>query len=222
MRRIALTLALVGLAAAPAAATAAATLVSPVGGSTAGSFPLLRWKLPAGEENEVVYIARSGARALTGEFRVDNLEDTTPMSGRASSHRTTNGLYAGTHYWLVGTRDGNFEQRYSKVGRFRVVGVLAVSRLRLTPGPAAGTADLRMRVKTNARVLRSTVEVLQGGRLVQIFGRTTSVTNPGFGGSRKIGWLPSSAVAAGRAATLRVTVRAGSRVAHATVRVTAP
>jgi hypothetical protein len=222
MRRIAPVLALLVLAAAPTAATAAARLVSPVGGSTAGSFPTLRWKLPAGEENEVVYLARRPSRAGTGEFRTENLEDTAPMSGRTTSHRMTNGLYAGTHYWLVGTRNADFEQQFSKVGRFRVLTSLAVTRVRLTPGATAGTADVRMRLKTNARTLRFTVQVRQAGRVVQTFGRTAAVLNPGTWGSRKVRWVPSSAVTSGRAATLRITIRAGSRTAHATLNVTAP
>ena len=222
MRRIAPVLAVFALAAAPAVASAAATLVSPVGGATVGSFPVLKWRLPSGEENEVVYIARKSARATTGEFSTENLEDTAPMSGRTASHRTTNGLYSGTHYWLVGTRNRDFEQRFSRVGRFRVVTTLAVGRLRVTPGPTAGTRDVRMRLKTNARTLRFTVQVRQGGRVVQSFGRTAPVLNPGTWGSRKVHWVPSGAVASGRPATLLITVRAGSRVTHATLRVTAP
>ena len=222
MRRIAVVLAVAVLTAAPATATAAATLVSPTGGRTVGTFPVLTWKLPSGEENEVVYIASKPARADTGELLTENLEDTTPMSGRAGSHRTTNGLHGGTHYWIVATRNSNFEQQFSKVGRFRVAASLSISRTRVTPGATAGTSDVRMRVKTNARSLRFTIQVVQGGRVVQTFGRSTPVRNPGSWGTRKVSCVPSSAVAAGRAATLRVTIRAGSRVAHATLRVTAP
>ena len=69
------------------------------------------------------------------------------MSGRTTSHRTTNGLYSGTHYWLVGTRNRDFEQRFSRVGRFRVSTTLAVGRVRVTPGATAGTGDVRMRLK---------------------------------------------------------------------------
>ena len=222
MRRIAPVVAVLALAVAPAAASAAARLVRPVGGRTTGSFPVLKWRLPSGEENEVVYIARKPARAATGEFRTENLEDTAPMTGRTTSHRLTNGLYSGTHYWLVGTRNADFEQRFSKVGRFRVATSLSANRLRLTPGATAGTADVRMRLKTNARSLRFIVQVRQGGRVVQTFGRKAVVLNPGVWGSRKVSWVPSAAVASGRAATLRITIRAGSRVAHATLNVTAP
>ena len=35
----------------------------------------LKWRLPSGEENEVVYIARKSARATTGEFSTENLEE---------------------------------------------------------------------------------------------------------------------------------------------------
>jgi hypothetical protein len=222
MRRIAFLLCLCVFAGAPATATAAARLVSPTGGRVVGTFPMLRWTLPKAEANEVVYIASKAARADTGDFVTENLEDTAPMTGRVSSRRTTNGLYTGTHYWLVVTRNVDFEQFYSKVGRFKVASLLSVTRTRVTSGPTPGTADFRMRLKTNARTLRITIQVLQGGRAVQTFGRTTSVQNPGVWGSRKVQWTPSSAVASGRPATLRATIRAGSRTAHATVNVTAP
>ena len=222
MRRITLVLALVVLAAAPATASAAATLVSPTGGRLVGTFPLLEWTLPTGERNEVVYIASKPVRADTGEFVTENLEDTAPMSGRAGSHRTTNGLYAGRHFWLVGTRNADFEQRFSKVGRFKVAPSLSVTRTRVTSGSTAGSADFRLRLKTNARTLQITIQVSQGGRVVQTFARTAPVLNPGVWGSRKVHWTPSSAVASSRAATLRATIRAGSRIAHATVNVTAP
>ncbi len=157
------------------------------------TYPLLRWTLPKGERNEVVYIARKPARAASGEFVTENLDDTAPMTGRAGSHRTTNGLYAGTHYWLVVTRNADFEQQYSRIGRFRVAPSLSVTRARLTPGATAGSADFRMRLKTNARSLRVTIKVVQGGKVVQTFARTSKVLNPGVWGSRKVHWVPSSA-----------------------------
>ena len=222
MRRITLVLALAVLAVAPAAATASAKLVSPVGGRVVTTYPLLRWTLPKGERNEVVYIARKPARAASGEFVTENLDDTAPMTGRAGSHRTTNGLYAGTHYWLVVTRNADFEQQYSRIGRFRVAPSLSVTRARLTPGATAGSADFRMRLKTNARTLRVTVKVVQGGKVVQTFARTSKVLNPGVWGSRKVRWVPSSAVVSGNPAQLRVTYKAGSRTAHSTLDVIAP
>ena len=173
------------------------------------TYPLLRWTLPKGERNEVVYIARKPARAASGEFVTENLDDTAPMTGRAGSHRTTNGLYAGTHYWLVVTRNADFEQQYSRIGRFRVAPSLSVTRARLTPGATAGSADFRMRLKTNARSLRVTIKVVQGGKVVQTFARTSKVLNPGVWGSRKVHWVPSSAVVSGNPAQLRVTYTGG-------------
>jgi hypothetical protein len=222
MRRIAPVLAVLVLAAAPAAASASPTLVSPVGGRLVGTYPLLKWTLPKGEKNEVVYIARKPARADTGEFATENLEDTAPMTGRAASHRTTNGLYAGTHYWLVVSRNADFEQRYSKVGRFRVAPSLSVTRARVTPGATSGTADFRMRLKANSRSLRVTIRVVQGGKVVQTFARSSMVLNPGVWGSRKVHWIPSSAVISGKTAQLRVTYKAGSRTARSTLNVIAP
>ena len=57
---------------------------------------------------------------------------------------------------------------------------------------------------------------------MQTFGRKSNVLKPRRLGSRKVPWVPSTAVTSGRAAKLRVTVRAGSRIAHATLNVTAP
>ena len=222
MRRIALLVLLCLLVVAPATASARATLVTPVGGRMVTTFPLLKWSLPKGETNEVVYIARKPVRADTGEFATENLEDTAPMTGRAGSHRTTNGLYVGTHYWMVVSRNADFEQRYSKVGRFKVAPSLSVTRARLTPGATSGTADFRMRLKANSRSLRVTIRVVQGGKVVQTFARSSKVLNPGVWGSRKVHWVPSSAVFSGNTAQLRVTYKAGSRTAHSTLNVIAP
>jgi hypothetical protein len=221
MRRITLVLFVLALVAVPAA-TASPKLVTPVGGRLVGTYPLLKWTLPKGEKNEVVYIASKPQRAAAGEFATDNLEDTAPMTGRAGSHRTTNGLYVGTHYWLVVSRNGDFEQRYSKVGRFKVAPSLSVTRARLTPGATAGSADFRMRLKANSRSLRVTIKVVQGGKVVQTFARSSKVLNPGVWGSRKVHWVPSAAVFSGNAAQLRVTYKAGSRTAHSTLDVIAP
>ncbi len=149
------------------------------GGRLVGTYPLLKWTLPKGEKNEVVYIARKPARADTGEFATENLEDTAPMTGRAGSHRTTNGLYVGTHYWMVVSRNADFEQRYSKIGRFKVAPSLSVTRARLTPGATSGTADFRMRLKANSRSLRVTIRVVQGGKVVQTFARLLQGAQPG-------------------------------------------
>jgi hypothetical protein len=222
MRRIAPVLTLLVLAASPATATAAARLVSPTGGRIVGTFPQLRWTLPSGEQNEVVYVARQATRAATGEFDTASLEDTAPVSGRVGSHRMTNGLYAGTHYWMVATRTTDFEQRYSKVGRFRVATSLSVTRVRVTPGPTTGVSDVRMRVKTNRRSLRFTIQVVQGGRVVQTVFSNARVLSPGDWASRNLRWVPSAAVTTGKRATLRVTIKAGSRTARAALDVIAP
>ncbi len=222
MRRILLVLALCLLALAPATAGARAKLVTPVSGRMVTTYPLLKWSLPKGERNEVVYVARKPARADSGEFVTDNLEDTAPMTGRAGSHRTANGLYAGTHYWMVVSRNADFEQRYSPTGRFKVAPSLSVTRARLTRGATSGSADVRMRLKTNGRTLRITVRVVQGGKVVQTFARSVQVLNPGVWGSRKVQWVPSSAVFSGNSAQLRVTYKAGSRTARSTLDVIAP
>ncbi len=67
MRRIASSIALVVRAVSPAPASAAATLVSPLGGRTVGTYPVLQWRLPSGEQNEVVYVASRASRASTGQ-----------------------------------------------------------------------------------------------------------------------------------------------------------
>jgi len=219
-RLVALIVAVLTVQAAPA--LAAARLVTPTGGRATSSFPLLRWSLPKGEEAEVVYIARRSTRTGTGEFATANLEDTGPLSGRTLSYRSVNGLYSGTHYWLVGTRDRDFNQHFSRVGRFRVVETLTVSRLRTVPGAVPRRLDIRMRVRTNARLLRFTIRVVQRGRVVQVVNRRVRVRDPGHGGTRTIHWLASSAVARGEPATLRVTVTAGSRSYRARRAITAP
>ena len=70
--------------------------------------------------------------------------------------------------------------------------------------------------------LRVTVQVVQGGKVVQTFARTSKVLEPGVWGSRKVHWVPSSAVVSGNPAQLRVTYKAGSRTAHSTLDVIAP
>jgi len=221
-RLLPLSAAILVAAALPAPAFGSARLVAPVGGTATSSFPLLRWSLPKAEESEVVYVARRPARASTGEFVAENLEDTGVVSGRTQRYRSVNGLYSGTHYWLVGTRDRDFDQHFSRVGRFRVPGTLAVSRLRTAPGAVPRRLDIRMRVRTNARALRFTVRVVQGGRVVQTVTRRTIVRDPGTGGTRTVHWLASSAVARGEPATLRVTVKAGTRSYRGSLRITAP
>jgi hypothetical protein len=205
-----------------APALAAARLVTPTGGRATSSFPLLRWSLPKGEETEVVYIARRPTRAPTGEFVTANLEDTGPLSGRTQRYRSVNGLYSGRHYWLVATRDPDFNQHVSRVGRFRVVETLSVARLRTAPGAVPRRLDVRMRVRTNAPILSFTIRVVQGGRVVQVVTRRARVAKPGTGGTRTVHWLASSAVARGAPATLRVTVVAGSRSYRARLAITAP
>jgi len=79
-----------------------------------------------------------------------------------------------------------------------------------------------MRVRANARALRFTIQVRQGGRVVQTVTRRAPVLNPGTWGSRTVHWVASDAVARGRPATLRVTVQGGSRRYRASLRVTAP
>jgi hypothetical protein len=79
-----------------------------------------------------------------------------------------------------------------------------------------------MRVRTNARLLRFTIRVVQRGRVVQVVTRRARVRDPGSGGTRTVHWLASSAVARGEPATLRVTVTAGSRTYRASRRITAP
>lgn len=213
--------ALVALAA-PAAAGAAARLVSPVGGAAASTFPTLRWTLPSGEESEVVYVASKASRLPSGEFPTANLEDTGLVSGRTQRHRLGNGLYAGTHYWVVGSRDRDFEQHFSRAGRFRVVGSLSVTRVRVTSSTQARSRSVRMRLKTNARRLGYTIRVVQNGRVVQTVRRSAPVLNPGVWGTRTIRWTASSKVTKGQPATLSVTVKAGSRTFRTTLTATAP
>ena len=217
-----LVLALLVLALPVAPASAAARLIAPTGGRATSSFPLLRWSLPRQEESEVVYVARRATRTGTGEFATANLDDTGVVSGRTQRYRSVNGLYSGTHFWIVGTRDADFEQHFSRVGRFRVPTALQVGRLRTTPGTVPRGRDVRMRVRANARALRFTIQVRQGGRVVQTVTRRAPVLNPGTWGSRTVHWVASDAVARGRPATLRVTVQGGSRRYRASLRVTAP
>ncbi|MDX6378927.1 MAG: hypothetical protein QOE98_3230, partial [Gaiellaceae bacterium] len=105
---------------------------------------------------------------------------------------------------------------------FRVATSLSVTRVRVTPGPTIGVSDVRMRVKTNRRSLRFTIQVVQGGRVVQTVFANARVPSPGDWAGRNVRWVRSAAVTTGKRVTLRITIKAGSRTARAALDVIAP
>lgn len=170
----ALSLALLALCLAPAAALAAATPVSPAADANVGpnTHPAFSWALPPGEESELLYIASKPDITPEGKFFTENVVDSKAFMGSETTYTAETAIPAGRYWWTIRTHDKAFTSLYSPPISFSIAPQITSVATKVTRYSATRRYGVDVTAAGNVSSARITVRVLRGGKVV---GRATQV-----------------------------------------------
>ena len=219
---------LAGLAAVVIAglAHAAATPVSPPPGAVvSSSHPLFTWTVPPNEQSNTIYVASAPQTTPKGQFFNENVVDFDFFTRDEREWSPTSALYAGSYWWIVGTRDRDtFESQYSSPSAFRIPAAVKIVSVRLRRNSYTFVRDslsITVRWSANARELAVSAAVSRAGRRLWR-ARESETPSIGSTGTSFFEWTKPRRMRQGTRLRVTVALRAGTATKTAVRTVRAP
>jgi hypothetical protein len=202
-----------------------ATPTSPTPGAVVrSSHPVFKWTLPPGESSDSIYIARKPDTTPEGKFYDENVveSDFFRFSTDPREWSPTSPLYAGRRWWIVGSRNDDFDIFFSTPSEFTIAPFAKIVSVGVRRYAFLRNLDFVVRWRSNARqpIITASISTLSGIR--RWSGRSVEYGSIGEVGSSQFSWYASRRVRKGSLVRFRATVRAQGASATVTRKLRAP
>jgi hypothetical protein len=188
------------------------------------SHPVFKWTLPPGESSDSIYIARKPDTTPEGKFYDENVveSDFFRFSTDPREWSPTSPLYAGRRWWIVGSRNEDFDTFFSTPSEFTIAPFAKIVSVGVRRFAFLRNLDFVVRWRSNARqpIVSASISTLSGRR--RWSGRSVEYGSVGEVGSSLFSWYASRRVRKGSLVRFRATVRAQGASATVTRKLRAP
>jgi hypothetical protein len=196
----------------------------PPGAVVRSSHPIFKWTLPPGERSESIYIASKPDTTPEGKFYDENVVESDFFFSTDDPREwsPTSPLYAGRRWWIVGSRNNDFDTFFSAPREFTIPPTATIASVTVRRYSFLRNLDFTVRWRSNARrpVVTASISTLRGKRLWSK--GSVEYASIGQVGSSYFSWYASRRVRKGSFVRFRATVLAQGARATVTRKLRAP